>query len=247
MRGTTRQARTSAWVDEVNPVEALVTDRAGVSPTEVLIGQSVGLTGPVRSVARDIVLGTQAMLQSVNDAGGIHGRRVRLLTLDDGHEPVRIVQNLRHLAQVDTAFALVNLTGVVNCPAGAPLMEVWSTPCMGWMAGALSDASPSLWRVLNAHARRPAQAAVPAWQLWLSYQVAMRRLGVLRLSPVSLEAYLHARLLSDAMRLCGPDLCRSRLSAAVRGLAGSVVRGLPASARAQPLLQAPKTAGTPEL
>lgn len=249
MRGTTRQSRGMAWVDEVSPFGTPIADRAGVSPTEVLIGQTVGLTGPVGAVAREVVLGTQALLQSVNDAGGIHGRRLCLLTLDDAHEPSRIVHNLHHLARVDTVFALANLTGVVNCPVGAPLMEVWSTPCVGWMVGAPADSRQLVWQVLTAHARRSVHPPVQAWQLWLSYQVAMRRLGAMRLSAASLEAYLHARLLSDAMRLCGPDLCRSRLVAVVRGLAESVACGLPVGtgARAQPQLLSHKRAGASEL
>ena len=233
MGASTPHGRQSARVEPSQAPGAVSAEMAGISPTEVLIGQTVGLTGPIGEVARDIVLGTQALVQSVNDAGGIHGRRLSLLTLDDGHDPARMVRNLSHLATVDRVFALLNATGIAPCPPGTPSVQAWSAPCLQGMSGAGLPRRPTLWHVLRARARHPAEAAVHAWQLWLSYQVAMRRLGAVELSPASLDAYLSVRLLTEAMRLCGPVLSRSRLIAAMEGLAGAALHSLPAGANAR--------------
>lgn len=195
---------------------ALGADWAGISPTEVFIGQTVGLTGPLGEVARDIVQGTQALVQSVNDSGGIHGRRLRLLTLDDGHEPARIARNLHQLALGDGVFALLNLTGAARYPQGQRALDAWAVPCVGLGTWESATLQASMWQVLRACSGHCSDALAQTWQLWLSYQVDMRRLGAVRVAPVSLEAYLNARLMVDAMRLCGPNLSRAGLIAALR-------------------------------
>ena len=220
---------------------------SGISPTEVLIGQTAGLTGPHGDVARDVVLGTQALVQSVNDAGGIHGRRLRLLTLDDGHEPAQVVRNVRQLVSVDHVFGLLNLTGVSIRLSDKPLVDVWSTPCVGGFSEATGLAGRTHWDILRARPRWPADPPLHAWQLWLSYQVAMRRLGAVRMSPAGLAAYLNARFLVEAMRLCGPALSRSQLIAVVGGVAGAGACSLPAGkrGRSSPLPKALEAAETP--
>lgn len=237
MKAITRQARPPQGQGQPPTNTAFGSDWAGISPTEVVIGQTVGLTGPLGEVARDIVLGTQALVQAVNDSGGVHGRQLRLLTLDDGHDPARIERNLRQLVLGDEVFALLNLTG------GARAVEACSVPCVGSGAGESFHLNRSMWQVLRAGAGRSADASAQAWQLWLAYQVDMRRLGAFRVAPASLEAYLNARLLADAMRLCGPSLSRPGLIAALP----SVTDGIPRAqvADTQRLPQTPSLTGSP--
>jgi hypothetical protein len=241
MKATKGQARSPQGDGPQQMATAFGAEFTGISPTEVFIGQTVGLTGPHGEVARDIVLGTQALVQSVNDAGGIHGRRLRLLTLDDRHEPARIERNLRQLTLGDEVFALLNLTG------GARALDALSVPCVGPGAGESSQLQRSMWQVLRAGAGRSADAVAQAWQLWLSYQVDMRRLGAIRVAPASLEAYLNARLMADAMRWCGPNLSRAGLVAALRGAAGGALRPQVAGAEGgrKPLPEVPSLANSP--
>lgn len=222
-------------------------DCTGISPTEVFIGQTVGLTGPLGDVARDIVLGTQALVQSVNDAGGIHGRRLRLLTLDDGHEPARVARNLRQLAVGDGVFALLNLTSAAHCPDIKRALETLAVPCVALGTGESSKLQASMWHVLRACSGHCADALAQTWQPWLSYQVDMRRLGALRVAPASLEAYLNARLMTDAIRACGPNLSRAGLIAVLKGGAelASPQQVAGAEAGPQALPEAPSLASSP--
>ena len=69
----------------------------GVTDNDIVLGQSLGLTGPLAEMAPDIVNASKACFDAVNAQGGIHGRRIRVLTEDDGYKPENTVNNLRKL------------------------------------------------------------------------------------------------------------------------------------------------------
>jgi ABC-type branched-subunit amino acid transport system substrate-binding protein len=71
----------------------------GVTESRIVIGQSIGVTGPVAAVAQDIAAGMAAYVHHANKRGGIHGRRLELKTLDDGFAPPRAGENAKVLAR----------------------------------------------------------------------------------------------------------------------------------------------------
>ena len=73
-------------------------------------------------MAPDIVNASKACFDAVNAQGGIHGRRIRMLTEDDGYKPENTVNNLRKMLGQDGVFALFNLTGTANVAAALPLL-----------------------------------------------------------------------------------------------------------------------------
>jgi branched-chain amino acid transport system substrate-binding protein len=85
----------------------------GVTDKEVVIGMTVPMTGPAASWG---VLGpgVEAWANYINDQGGIHGRKIKLLIMDDGYNPSRAVANV--LEMKDKVFAICALTGtaVIN-------------------------------------------------------------------------------------------------------------------------------------
>lgn len=83
----------------------------GVSNGRIVIGQSIGMTGPVAAVAQDIAAGLAAYVHHANKNGGIHGRRLELKTLDDGFAPPRAGENARTL--LGEAF-------LIAAPLGTP-------------------------------------------------------------------------------------------------------------------------------
>lgn len=83
----------------------------GVGEDKIVIGQSIGLTGPVAAVAQDIAAGLAAYVHHANKRGGIHGRRLELKTLDDAFAPPRAGENAR---------ALSNGVFVLAAPLGTP-------------------------------------------------------------------------------------------------------------------------------
>ncbi|MES2053574.1 MAG: ABC transporter substrate-binding protein [Pseudomonadota bacterium] len=100
----------------------------GVSDKEIVLGQSLGLTGPLAQLAPDIVNGANVYFDSVNAKGGIFGRRIRLVTLDDGYQPANTLKTARQLVEDDRVFALLNLTGTDNVVGILPMLAKEKPP-----------------------------------------------------------------------------------------------------------------------
>ena len=78
----------------------------GVTDSQVLLGQSVALTGPAQQLGLDMQQGAKLYFDAVNSRGGVHGRKIVLKTLDDGYEATRAVENTKKLINEDRVFAL---------------------------------------------------------------------------------------------------------------------------------------------
>jgi ABC-type branched-subunit amino acid transport system substrate-binding protein len=83
---------------------------AGASDTEIKIGQTVPHSGPGSIYG---VLGRvgEAYFQSLNEKGGINGRKVTFLTMDDGYSPPKCVEATRRLVEQDEVLALYGSLG----------------------------------------------------------------------------------------------------------------------------------------
>jgi branched-chain amino acid transport system substrate-binding protein len=82
----------------------------GVSDTEIKIGNTNPYSGPASSysaIAKTII----AYFKSVNEAGGVNGRKVTVLSLDDGYSPPKTVELTRQLVEQDKVFAMFNPLG----------------------------------------------------------------------------------------------------------------------------------------
>lgn len=82
----------------------------GVTSTQVTIGSSGPLTGEAASAA-GVLRGADAYFKYVNGRGGIYGRKVSFVYLDDGYDPSRTLQNVRRLVQKEKVFALFSIVG----------------------------------------------------------------------------------------------------------------------------------------
>ena len=81
-------------------------DRTGVTDTEILLGRTAPLTGFLANY--EVVWGPylQAMIDRINEAGGIHGRKIKLLIKDDASGGPEGVQVTKELVESDKVFAL---------------------------------------------------------------------------------------------------------------------------------------------
>jgi len=82
----------------------------GVSDTEIKIGQTVPYSGPISSLSRFGRI-EAAYLQMINASGGINGRKVTLVSLDDAFTPAKTVQQTRKLVEDDDVLAIVGSVG----------------------------------------------------------------------------------------------------------------------------------------
>jgi serine/threonine protein kinase len=92
----------------------------GVSENEVSLGMSAPFSGPARELGRGMKLGIDTCLESINDQGGIVGRRLRLIALDDGYEPARALPNMRKLKEEHNVFAIIGNVGTPTAEVTIP-------------------------------------------------------------------------------------------------------------------------------
>lgn len=86
----------------------------GASDTEVRLGQTLPYSGPV-SVLSGIGKGQAAYFKYLNETqGGVNGRKVTLLSLDDGYSPPKTIELTRQLVERDHVFAIVNTIGTAT-------------------------------------------------------------------------------------------------------------------------------------
>ena len=82
----------------------------GASDTEIKIGHAGPYSGPA-SAYGVIGKGIEAYWKSVNDAGGINGRKVNFITLDDGYNPSKTVEVVRQLVEQEKVLCCFNTLG----------------------------------------------------------------------------------------------------------------------------------------
>lgn len=100
----------------------------GVSDQEIVLGQSLGISGPLAQMAPDIANGAKAYFDAVNAKGGVYGRKIRAVVLDDGYDPATTQKTVRQLLDEDKVFALYSLTGTANVVGVLPLLAKASSP-----------------------------------------------------------------------------------------------------------------------
>lgn len=105
----------------------------GITPSEIVLGTSAPLSGPAAAWGAT-ARGIAAYLEYINEQGGIHGRTLRFIILDDAYQPPRAVQNVRQLVEREGVFALVGMIGSANAAATADYIfrneVVWMTPAV---------------------------------------------------------------------------------------------------------------------
>jgi ABC-type branched-subunit amino acid transport system substrate-binding protein len=94
----------------------------GVSDTEIKIGDINVMTGPAGFVGRAVSLGSKIAIGEINAAGGINGRKLKIITEDDGYVPSRSFQALTKMLNEDGIFALNGTSGAANILAMMPLI-----------------------------------------------------------------------------------------------------------------------------
>jgi len=82
----------------------------GMTGTSVVIGTSIPLTGPAAEWGL-AATAQEAFIARVNDSGGLNGRMLKLVALDDGYIPPRTLINLKDMFEGGGAFALVGIFG----------------------------------------------------------------------------------------------------------------------------------------
>ena len=130
-----------------------LTPEAPVSPgftdTEVKFGQSAALTGPSKALGQEMKLGIEAAFKEANADGGVHGRQLSLMTLNDKYETDPAFDNTRKLIEEEQIFALIGAVGTPTSRAALPLAEEAGVPFIAPFTGAQLLREDDLTQVIN--------------------------------------------------------------------------------------------------
>ena len=103
---------------------------------DIVIGQSAHLSGPLAGTLKAVLRGQDLALEEFNRRGGVGGRRVKLVTLDDAYDPKRCVENVNALIEREKAVALFGLASTANVGAVLPILAERKVPLVGVYTGA---------------------------------------------------------------------------------------------------------------
>ena len=123
--------------DKIMYATGLAQPQRGLSSDQIKLGMSAAFSGSARELGRSMRIGMQAYFNSVNDQGGIHGRKLELYSLDDGYDPPRAKQNLSTLLEEENGvFALLGNVGTPTTKAILPEILTTKTLLFGAFTGA---------------------------------------------------------------------------------------------------------------
>lgn len=116
----------------------LVTVSAFAIAQNIVIGQSTPLSGPAADIGRDIRDGANAWFERVNAAGGVNGRRITLVTLDDANDKTRAAENAKSLVAERGAIALFGFASATLSVNAIPIAEKAGMAFFAPFSGSLS-------------------------------------------------------------------------------------------------------------
>ncbi len=109
---------------------------AGVTDQAVTFGQSAAFSGPAGELGTDMRLGIEAAFAEINRLGGVHGRLLELVSLDDAYEPEAAITNTRKLITEDGVFALIGAVGTPTSRSATPVAAEHGVPYVAPFTGA---------------------------------------------------------------------------------------------------------------
>jgi branched-chain amino acid transport system substrate-binding protein len=147
----------------------------GVSDNGILIGSCSPLDGPARVLGSETVLGATTYLHSVNDDGGVFGRKVQLLAFDDGYDPEKAPACFKRMIKEDV-FALGFFVGTPTAKVYVPLAQEEKIPVVGLFTGAQMLYEPLKHYIVNVRASYYDETREQVDRLW---DINLRKIGVI--------------------------------------------------------------------
>jgi branched-chain amino acid transport system substrate-binding protein len=151
-------------------------DETGVSSDTILFGQVAALEGPSSALGQGMRQGILAAFAEVNAKGGVHGRKLKLVSRDDGYDPDRSVAETTKLIEKDKIFALIGAVGTPTAIATVPIASARNVPFIGPFTGAEFLRAPELHNVVNIRASYSAEAE--AWVKHLTEDLHFTKIAI---------------------------------------------------------------------
>jgi branched-chain amino acid transport system substrate-binding protein len=168
---------TAAPAPRAAPAEVPVASAPGVSAKAIKIGMSAALKGTAGGLGTELYRGAQAYFAEVNARGGIHGRTIAVVALDDNYEPLPCIKNTIQLVEQEKVFLLVNYVGTPTLTRALPVIKRYGDVILvGNFTGAQPQREPPyVEHVFNIRASYRQEMMALVEQFW---QQGARRFGV---------------------------------------------------------------------
>src|SRR5260221_3400561 len=113
---------------------ALAGDEPGVTATEIKIGGIFPFSGPASSIGL-VGKGVVAYVHSINDRGGINGRKINYIAMDDAYSPPKAVEHARKLVESDEVSFIFSQLGTPGNSATAKYLKAKGIPSIAIVSG----------------------------------------------------------------------------------------------------------------
>src|ERR1700722_7008868 len=127
MRFVTRVGVVSALAVLAWPAASSAAEIRGVTATEIKIGQTMPYSGPVSAFGA-LGKGEVGYFKMLNERGGINGRKINLISLDDGYAPPKTVEQTRRLVESDEVALIFSSIGTAHNTAIAKYLQGKNVP-----------------------------------------------------------------------------------------------------------------------
>jgi ABC-type branched-subunit amino acid transport system substrate-binding protein len=122
-----RLAAIGAFAIAALPAASSAAEMRGVTPTEIRIGQTMPYSGPVSAFGA-LGKGEVGYFKMINERGGINGRKINLISLDDGYAPPKTVEQTRRLVESDEVALIFSSIGTAHNTAIAKYLQSKNIP-----------------------------------------------------------------------------------------------------------------------
>jgi ABC-type branched-subunit amino acid transport system substrate-binding protein len=109
----------------------------------IKIGMVNDQTGPNKGAGRSMKVGVDAYFKAVNDKGGVNGKKIELVSVNDQYVPDKTVDGLLKLIEEQKIFAVVGTIGTSNGVSIMPIVKEYKLPFVAPRSGARTSAPRS--------------------------------------------------------------------------------------------------------
>jgi ABC-type branched-subunit amino acid transport system substrate-binding protein len=159
---------------------------------QLLIGQTVGVTGPIATSAKDAAAGAKLYFDSVNAKGGVYGEKIELIVMDDKFDPKLTLENSRILIEQKKVLALFMNRGTPHTEIIMPLLAQYSVALIAPGSGAMVVRRPVNKYIFNIRASHQREAEKAIAQL--------KTTGITRIAMVYVDDSFGTDILEGAQR-----------------------------------------------
>jgi branched-chain amino acid transport system substrate-binding protein len=167
------------WVPAGSGGEVPGASAPGVTTREVRIGMSAAFKGTAAGLGTEFYRGAQAYYDEINARGGVHGRKLTVVGLDDNYEPLPCVKNTIQLLEKENVFFLSNYVGTPTLTRALPVIKRYAEQqviLIGNFTGAQPQReAPYVEHVFNIRASYRQEMAALVDRFW---QLGARNIGV---------------------------------------------------------------------